>query len=84
MTDNWTKREIGNFGHLYGHNPRPDYGTWRHRLRLQMRDRTVEASTGSFGPENRPSQGAPSRPKRRKRENAGVRPRMILGSTRHV
>ena len=84
MTDNWAKREIGNFGHLYGHNPRPDYGTWRHRLRLQMRDRTVEASTGSFGPENRPSQGAPSRPKRRKRENAGVRPRMILGSTRHV
>ena len=51
MTDNWTKREIGNFGHLYGHNPRPDYGTWRHRPRLQVRDLTTEASTrGRLGP----------------------------------
>ena len=31
MTDNGTEREIGNFGHLYGHKSRPDYGAWRHR-----------------------------------------------------
>ena len=41
-------REIRNFEHLYRHNLRPNYGTWRDTPRLWVLGRTREASPGRF------------------------------------
>eukprot|EP00964_Phaeocystis_antarctica_P012473 scaffold6872_cov65-Phaeocystis_antarctica.AAC.1 len=45
-SENGITREIRNFEHLCRHNLRPNYGTWRHTLRIWVLGRTREASPG--------------------------------------